>query len=239
MANSRGAQRIGDILAAAGLIDAVQLRSGMAHVSKWGGRMTKALTELGLVDEEAMADVIAKSYDMNRISLGTIVRDNAALRLLQPSFCKDHGFFPVSLTERLLTLAVADPSDIAGLDEAMALAGGRVEVVVSTEQEIQFAIEKHYFNRTPRIVSNKARKAVTRDLPLADNGGLQLETEAPPAPAPQGFQRGATFDFDTSGSAWTPELKMRLEQVKANQKKTTFLYDVVRSLLKDKGLLDE
>jgi hypothetical protein len=239
MANSRGAQRIGDILLHAGLIDQVQLKSGLAQLQQFGGRLPKVLNDLGLADEDQMADAIAKSFDLDRISLGTIHRDANALKLLQPSFCKEHSFFPVALRDRTLTLAVSDPTDLPGLDEAMALAGGRVELAVATEQEIQFAIEKLYFNRTPRILSNKARKAVTRDLPIQDDGALQLDTDAPPSPEPAGFQRGATFDFDTSGSEWTPELKKRLEEVKENQKKTTFLFRAIRELLFEKGLLEE
>jgi Type II secretion system (T2SS), protein E, N-terminal domain len=240
MANSRGAQRIGEILLAAGLVDAVQLRSGMAHMSKWGGRLAHALNELGLADEEQMADAIARAYDMDRISLGTLHRDPIALKLLQPSFCKEHAFFPVVLRDRVLHLAVSDPSDLEGIDEAGALAGGRVELAVSTEAEIQHAIERHYFNRTPRVVSNKARKAVTRDLPIQDDGGLQLDTDGPPRPAATIARSEAEFDFnDTTGKQWTPELLERLKKAHENQQKTTLMFKVVRELLFEKGVLEE
>lgn len=238
MANSRGPKRIGDILLAAGIVDEVQLRSGQAHVAQWGGRLTRALNELGLADEEAMADAIARDWDLDRISLGTIHRDPNALKLMPASFCKEHGFFPVSLRDRTLTLAVSDPSNLTGIDEAMSLAGGRVEIAVCTELEIQHAIERHYFNRTPRVLSNKARKAVTRDLPIQSDGALQLDTSAPPTPA--ALRAEASFDFsDTTGKPWTPELLERLERAKENQKKTTLMFKVVRELLFEKGVLEE
>jgi Type II secretion system (T2SS), protein E, N-terminal domain len=240
MANSRGSQRIGEVLVAAGLLDAVQLKAGLAQLGQWGGRLTRALSELGLADEEAMADAIARAWDMDRISLGTLHRDPIALKLLPASFCKEHGFFPVVLRDRVLHLAVSDPSDLTGIDEAGALAGGRLELAVSTESEIQHAIERHYFNRTPRIVSNKARKAVTRDLPIQSDGGLQLDTDAPPMPAAVFARNEAEFDFnDTTGKQWTPELVERLKQAQENQKKTTLMFKVVRELLFEKGVLEE
>ena len=240
MANSRGSQRIGEVLVAAGLLDAVQLKAGLAQLSQWGGRLTRALTELGLADEEPMADVIARAWDLDRISLGTLHRDPLALKLLPASFCTEHGFFPVVLRDRVLQLAVSDPSDLAGIDEAGALAGGRVGLAVSTESEIQHAIERHYFNRTPRVMSNKARKAVTRDLPLQADGGLLLDTVGPPTPAATMARDESEFDFgDTSGKQWTPELVERLKKAQENQKKTTLMFKVVRELLFEKGLLEE
>jgi hypothetical protein len=240
MANGRGAQRIGEILVAAGLIDAVQLRSGMAQMSQWGGRLTRALDELGLADEEPMADAIARAYDLDRISLGTLHRDPSALKLLQPAFCKDHGFFPVVLRDRVLMLAVSDPSDLGAIDAASSLAGARIELAITTEAEVQHAIERHYFNRTPRITSNRARKAVTREVPLHNSGELQLDTSAPPTVQDAAsFEPGQTFDFSDPTANWTPELLARLEKAKLNQEKTTLMLKVVRELLLEKGLLQQ
>lgn len=242
MVVSRGTQRIGEVLVAAGLVDSTQLKSGLAHLEQWGGRLTHALCEMGLADEETMATAIGRAYSLDVVPLGTVPKDPGALKVLQASFCKEHGFYPLSLKDRLLTLAVSDPSDLGGIDQVKALAApARVRLVLATEAEVQHAIERHYFGRVPRILSNKARKAVTRDLPLQpEPGALEVDTSAPPPLSGAGYERGETFDFsDEEGEGWTPELRARLARAQENQQKTTLMFKVVRELLFEKGVLDE
>ena len=245
MTASRGAQRVGEVLVKAGLLDAMQLKSVLHHVEQWGGRVPKAAAELGLADEEDMARALCEAMALKFLPLGKVPRDGAAMKLYDATFCEKHMVFPVRLENRVLTLAVADPTDVVSLDEARAKAPGRVNVVLATETGILHAIERHYHGREPRIVSNKARKAVTRDEPMEMVGGLELD-RAPPPSTGESMEPGRMLEFkDDSSDAedaapdpgWTADQLGRLETLRQNQAKAGLILDALKALLLEKGWL--
>jgi hypothetical protein len=143
--------RIGDILVKARVIDDLQLRSALATQDQWGGRLSRIVADMGLATDDTIAEAICQGMGMQRVQLGNITRDPGALARVDVSLAEQKGLFPVSLKDngKTLVLAMADPSDLATLDQVAAKSRARVVVMVAGEREIEHAILRHYRNQEP------------------------------------------------------------------------------------------
>ncbi|QSQ20159.1 general secretion pathway protein GspE [Pyxidicoccus parkwayensis] len=148
--------RIGEILVKARVIDDLQLRSALATQDQWGGRLSRIVADMGLASEETIAEAICQGMGMQRVQLGNITRDVGALARVDVSLAEQKGVFPVSLKDngKTLVLAMADPTDLATLDQVAAKSRARVVVMVASEREIAHAILRHYRNQEP-VVSTR------------------------------------------------------------------------------------
>ncbi|QSQ10884.1 general secretion pathway protein GspE [Myxococcus landrumensis] len=145
--------RIGDILVKARVIDDLQLRSALATFDQWGGRLSRIVADLGLASEDIVTEAICQGLGMQRVQLGNITRDAGALARVDITMAEQKGVFPVSLKDngKTLVLAMADPTDLATLDQVAQRSRARVVPMVAGEREIEHAILRHYRNQEPVI----------------------------------------------------------------------------------------
>lgn len=145
MANPR-ATRIGELLVKAKLLDQLQLRAALAQHDAWGGRLATVVTEMGLASEDKIVEALASALGVQRIRLGNIQKDPAALAKLEVKFAEQHGVFPVQLRDngKVLLLAMSDPTDLDTADEVNRRARARVVTYIAGEREIRTAIARHY-----------------------------------------------------------------------------------------------
>lgn len=212
MATSRTMQRFSEVLLKAGLVDDLQLKSALAHCEQWGKRLPKALAELGFADEDEVVEALAQSLRTPTLHLGNLLKDNGALKALGAEFCEKNGVFPVSLKDRQLTLAMADPTELQVIDSAGAKAHARVMVVMAAETEIQIAIARHYY-------------------------GKELAPPRRTAPRKADRQRsGISGEMPVLKPQFTPEEIARIEAAAANQQKVGAILRAVQELLAEKGL---
>ncbi len=176
MGNPR-AQRVGDVLVNAQVIDALQLRSALAQHDAWGGRLANVVVEMGLAEEETVVDCLARSLGVQRVRVGNLPRDPQALAKLDVAFAEERGLFPVALRDggKVLLLAMADPSDIETLDEVTRRARVRVSPFIAGEREIRAAIARHYRGGAPgptegrRTSSRQSNPVAPVTRPLAED----------------------------------------------------------------------
>ncbi len=233
MTSPKDTERLAKILLKAQLIDDLQLRSAMARMGNWGGRLPKILAELGFADEDEMTAAIGKAIGHPVTTLGTVLKDTHALAKLDVKFCDEHTVFPVSLKDRVMSLAMVDPSELDVIDAVKVRSGTRVQPLLASETAIRNAIMRHYRGQEPKVVSNRARKAVTREV--STNEDIKFEVDMAPPPKPRAVTQEALRK--SAGSAFTgPELT-KLEAARVNQSKTATILKAVEALLTEKGLL--
>jgi hypothetical protein len=254
--------RIGEILVKAQVIDDLQLRSALARLDQWGGRLARIVAELGFAEEEAVVEALAKALATPRVRLGALHKDPAALAKVDAAFAEAKAIFPVQLADqgKRLVLAMADPSDLETVDEVGRRARVRVTVQIAGELEIQAAISRHYHHQdAAQAAAPKSRTGSFRAEPspspepeaIAGDGGRyriidmeaedaaeQAEAEAE-ASAPAGA--GADFlesIFSDAAAGLSAEDLKRLQGVRDNQEKSTRIVRAVMELLLEKGYLD-
>jgi hypothetical protein len=237
-----------DLLLRAKVVDEVQMRAALARLERYGGRLPKVLTDMGLIDEEQVTKVIAEALHLPLQALGAVRRDPDALPRLDVRLCEENGIFPVSLNLKThtLVLAMAEPTALDVVDLVAARVNARVQTVVASESQIAAAIGKYYYGRAPSAVAepNLARRAVTAQLPEEPSS---IDRSASPAATNQGndvFGRrpsANTLLDEMLGDPPTPDFSeadlARLESLTLTHEKTSTILRALRALLTEKGYL--
>ncbi|MHA7628162.1 GspE/PulE/PilB domain-containing protein [Corallococcus sp. M7] len=215
--------RIADILVKARVIDELQLRSALASLDQWGGRVSRVVADLGLASEETITQAICQGLGMPRVQLGNLTKDAAALARVDVGLAEQKGVFPVQLKDngKTLVLAMSDPTDLATLDQVAARSRARVVPMVAGDREIEHAILRHYRGQEPvekkRFKPDSAKQQSQDELPeeeefkVVDMSGKTVvkrisdivdPNAAPPPPAaPAPAARAAPAPAASAGSS--------------------------------------
>ncbi|MBL8916173.1 MAG: general secretion pathway protein GspE [Archangium sp.] len=241
--------KLRDLLLKAKVVDEFQMRAGMGRLEQWGGRLSGVLVEMGFCDDETMVNALSQALRVPVAHLGMVPKDPAMLAKVDVAFCEEHGVFPVSLQNRVATVAMSDPTELDTVDLLSNKLNARVQVVVSPESEIKIAIAKHYRGVAPPATRKKDNRA--RDAHIEATKGEVFELDASPPPKPGEAPTSSRAWMNKSPSANTmldeffeeepktegfsaEELK-RVQAAVENQKKTTAILTALQSLLAEKG----
>jgi hypothetical protein len=247
--------KLRDLLVKARLIDEFQARAAMGRLEQWGGRLTGIIVDMGFVDDETLMNTLAKALGLPTIHLGMIQRDGALLSKLDAEFCTEHGLFPVSMTNRVATIAVSDPTELDTIDALSSKLGVRVQIAVASEIEIRAAIQKHYHGKITAATRDKNK---ARDAHISATAGevFDLDTSSPPKPnepvkvsAEQAWMQKPPSantmldeflddgEDEPKAQGFTPEEVARIEAARDNQGKAAAILRALQTLLTEKGYL--
>src|ERR1700676_2310564 len=139
---------IGDLLIREALIDSSGLDRALEAQSKGGLSLGKALADLGLADEGAVASAIAKGLQLE--SLGsTLPEIPPDLHALLPiDFCHKQLVVPLSLKGNSLRLGMADPLDYSTIQDVMFRTSKQVVAVVASQTAILALLSQSHSDPT-------------------------------------------------------------------------------------------
>jgi type IV pilus assembly protein PilB len=126
------------------LITEEQLKKALAQQSTSGGRLGSNLVKLGYLTEEDITSFLSKQYGVPSINLAHFEIDQSVIKLVPAEIAQKHMVIPINRKGSVLTVAMADPSNIFAIDDIKFLSGFKVEPVVAAETSIKNAINKHY-----------------------------------------------------------------------------------------------
>lgn len=138
------ASRLGDMLVKANLISEEQLKKALAQQESQGGRLGTNLVKLGFISEDDITSFLSKQYGVPSINLSHFEIDAAVIKLIPAEIAQKHMVVPINRTGTVLTVAMADPSNIFTIDDIKFMTGFKVEPVVAAESSIKSAINKYY-----------------------------------------------------------------------------------------------
>ena len=113
-------------------------------VAKSGESVRKSLITMGYVTEEDMVNFLSDQMDIPRIDLNNHLIDDKVIALVPEDLARKHQLIPVLKIGTSLTCAMSDVFNLIALDEVMLKTGLTVEQAISTEKEIQKALDEHY-----------------------------------------------------------------------------------------------
>jgi type IV pilus assembly protein PilB len=139
------ALKLGEMLVESGLISKEQLLAALKSQRASGGKLGENLVRVGaILDEEEMASFIARQMNLGLISLSEIEIDEETVRLVPKDLAQKYLLIPVSRTNRVLTVATADPRNVQALDAIKFITGCTVKPVVAPESQIRASLERYY-----------------------------------------------------------------------------------------------
>jgi hypothetical protein len=136
-------ERLGDILLQMKACSRDELRAGLQAQSIFGGRLGTTLVELGIVNEEQLASALSRAHGVPCVH-GEVEPDVVALAAVPPQLAVRYGAVPLASDDRLLRVAVADPRNLANLDDLAFATGRRVEAVVAAEARLSWLLRRFY-----------------------------------------------------------------------------------------------
>ncbi len=98
----------------------------------------------GLIPEEECLHVLAEAMGLDVVDLGSASVDKDVLKRIPVKIASYYKFFPLSLHERVLKVAVAAPLDIRTEDEIRMQLGYEVRSVLAREQDVVRMLKLHY-----------------------------------------------------------------------------------------------
>jgi type IV pilus assembly protein PilB len=163
--NNRGEtmtqEHLGGLLVREKLITPVQLRNAVQGARESGRSVTGELCRRGVLDENALAQFLARQFSVPIINLGECEVDSSVIRLISAETARRRRIIPVARNGNKITLAMMNPGDMALVDEVRFATGLQVDpVVVSTESAMDEALEKYY---APNASFDEAMEAFDLD----------------------------------------------------------------------------
>jgi general secretion pathway protein E len=135
---------IGQVFLERGLIDHEELRTALNIQADSGEKIGKLLIDLGYISEKDCLTVLSEHIAVPRIWLPDYPTVPILENVISFRFMKQCRFVPVALENDVLTLAMADPLDMATLDSIRQATGYHPHPVLGAESEILDALERLY-----------------------------------------------------------------------------------------------
>ncbi len=126
------------------LIDEAALAKAKEIQKKDGGSLGQALIKSGAIDENGYVTFMSKVYNLPIIDIGTAEVDIACIDLIPADVATKFQVLPINRAGRVLTVAMANPSNIFAIDDIKFITGLDVQPAVAGEMSIKKAIDKFY-----------------------------------------------------------------------------------------------
>lgn len=140
--------KIGEFLLDDNKITQEQLQNALEVQKKEPGKLGSILIRLGYVTEEDIAQALSKQFGYPSINLSKFDIDEKVLELIKPEMARKHIVMPVHRIGSILTLAMADPSNLFVQEEIRFSTNLRIQAVIAPESSIIESIDKYYGSST-------------------------------------------------------------------------------------------
>jgi type IV pilus assembly protein PilB len=141
--------RIGEMLMAQGYITEAQLDKALEQQKITGQRLGKTLVSLGFMPEEKLIEILSIQFEIPYVSLSNFSFDPDVVKYLSEDVCRGYNVVPlfVNLKEKILTMAMSDPTNMRVIDIVKFKAQMDIDVVMASEKDVSAAIERLYAER--------------------------------------------------------------------------------------------
>jgi type IV pilus assembly protein PilB len=175
--------RLGELLLKRSLITQDQLASAITDQQQQGGILASHIVRLGVVNEDQLVTHLQKEYRLPIVDPMSLEIVTEVLQLIPPSLLAKHHLLPLNLAGTTLTLAMADPSNFAAINEIKFITGYDVRVVLAKLSAIRKAIDRFYEGGAIQEVLDRIESEdlqLVRDEQEIDLKELERATEEAP-----------------------------------------------------------
>ena len=147
-------RKIGQILVDLGYLNDDQLWDILEEQKQNPGNVLgQVAVRMGLVTQAQVTEALAEQWGMPIVNLEETNIQSSVLDLVPQTMAEIYRIMPVSLKNNVLTVAMADPQNIAALDDLRNFLGHEIRGAVSSGPDVEAAIARHYADREESIES--------------------------------------------------------------------------------------
>ncbi|NOK19656.1 general secretion pathway protein GspE [Corallococcus carmarthensis] len=209
-------KRLGDILLAQGVVDAMQLQSALAYQRKWGVALGQVVVDQRFCTAEAVLSALAVQSGVEAVDLDNQPLDASLAKLIPVKVAEAHRVVPLRLEgqgprrDSVLVVALAAPASLATLDVVKSVSGkSRVVPLLATDAALGRAIGRLYRGEPATPQRRPGMEGFSlpewdESLPLVVGKSLAELTDMPaPEPVRQGDSAGLPM-LAPLETAWAP-----------------------------------
>jgi type IV pilus assembly protein PilB len=153
-APAASSERIGDILVREGLISREQLEKALQEQKQNGTRVGYNLVKLGFIAETDLTKMLARQFKMPAVDLTRFEVDPKIAKLIPGDIAIKNLVLPLKRDGRTLTVAMADPTNLAVLEDLKFITRYDIFPVIGGEFTLKTQIEKLYENAAEAQVND-------------------------------------------------------------------------------------
>jgi len=136
--------RLGDLLIKEGLITKEQLEKALQEQKANGTRLGYNLVKLGFVQETEITKMLARQFRMPAVDLSRFEVDPKIIKMIPADIALKHLVLPLKKEGRVLTVAMADPTNMGVIDDLKFVTRYDIFPVIAGEYTLRTAIDKNY-----------------------------------------------------------------------------------------------
>jgi hypothetical protein len=173
------------MLLAEGLITRDELERALTLKAARGGTASQYLVGAGAIGSEELVRFMARRFPIPRWQRQRVALvPPLVLASIPAALARALRVVPVARREGVLTVAITDPTEGHALEEASRAAGGRIETVLVSEEDMAFAIEHHYGRQSQPLEPNAEiplplTRRVTRRMSVVNVDAVAREAASP------------------------------------------------------------
>jgi len=148
--------RLGDLLVEKGYLSPEQLEQALEEQRASAGSklLGEVLIELGYCTEEQILECLAVEFDIPHVKLDSRLFDPKIFDTLPRDFIEKHTVLPLFKVRDVLTVAVAEPTNVFLLDELRDLAGCEVQLAFASAKDIRRMVQTYVPNKRVFVIDD-------------------------------------------------------------------------------------
>jgi hypothetical protein len=187
-------RKLDELLLAEGLVDAQSLSLARTEALARQRTLAEIVIDLGLIDERALASLLARESGLELVSPIEISAASAISSLLPVHLARRHQIVPVHAEPDVIVIAMIDPLEPGVVEMVAAATGTQVKRAVGVRSEIEAAVIELYgadeagdhtiqaFRAFPSPPGTP-RTTLDYELPRIPDDWLAAATDPGPSPA--------------------------------------------------------
>ena len=140
-------KQLGEILVERGVFSRAKLDEVLAYQKEKGILFGEALVQMKLATEVDVVQALTCQYGFPYLPLANYEIAPEVVATVPVKLCKQYCLVPIDKIGRSLTLAMANPLNVQGLEDVEKATDCSVQAFVSTASEINSAINRYYETR--------------------------------------------------------------------------------------------
>ena len=141
---ARTKKLLGQILKEMKVVHEGMIQEALAIQRAEGGQIGQILVRQGHLDEATLAQGLARQAGMEMTDLSTINFDDELLSAIDANTARMFNIMPVRREGSTLYVALANPSNVAVLEDLRFMTGGEVQGVLAPQEQIDKLVDRHY-----------------------------------------------------------------------------------------------
>ena len=164
--------RIGEMLLKHSFITEAQLNKALEEQKKTGQRLGRTLVSLGFMPEERLVEILSAQFEVPYVKLTNFNIDSEVHNLISEDVCRTYKIVPLFVTDKTLTIAMMDPTNVRVVDIVKFKSQMDVDVVMANEKDVMAAIDRVYATTASgdslESLLNKAKAEGSEELETVD-----------------------------------------------------------------------